>query len=357
MVSYFILFFLNLRSFYFSYKDLFSAQHHSIYIPNYLQAFDYLNADETQSPFQQNDQFEDRYSDDFDPFQFDIFQTTSTPSVQFLSDTSPTYIDINDDISITNVSSTISISNDSIITTTTTTIETSSTTLNSTLSTTQQTTSIQNSTYGLLSTETILLNSTTLPLNDIIISSTVNNTLLSIFDNSTEDELYSPEEEIDETTEIPFNKNFTLGTFLKNNSDFIIHLLNRTDFLRRNLANHKQFDIHNATPEETARHLSDRKTMQSLIHLLPPGLWSQLQSNFSTVNFNQSQYIQPSLHDSAILGEAAAQAGLSGSGSYAVPDHRWHQNPNYYRNPSQIVNNNVPLTKPALTCKLIFFVQ
>lgn len=333
-----------------------------MYIPNYLQAFDYSNPDETPSPYQQNDQFDDRYNEDFDPFQFDFFQTTTIPSVQFLPDTSTTDIDIND-ILTANLSSTISISNDSILTTTTTTTiattittEISSTTLNSTILTTQKTTLIENSTHRLSSINTTtLLNNTTLSLNDINISSTLNNILLSIFDNSsTQNESKSFYQQSSNTTENHINKNLTLRTFLKNNNDLIINLLNRTNFLQKNLADQKQFSIYNATPEETARHLSDRKTMQSLIHLLPPGLWSQLQNNFSTINFNnQSQYSQSSLPDSAILAEAAAQAGLSGAASYPAVDHRWYQNPTYYRNPPQIINN-IPLTKPTSTCKFFF---
>jgi hypothetical protein len=117
--------------------------------------------------------------------------------------------------------------------------------------------------------------------------------------------------------------------------------------------NNKLFDIYNATPEETARHLADRKTMQSLIHLIPPNIWSQLQNNFSTITFNQSQYMQQAVPDSAILAEAAAQAGLTAPGPNSIPDHLWHPSPNYYRNPPQMINN-IPIIKPTLTCKLIF---
>ncbi len=292
---------------------------------------------------------DDRYNDDFDPFQFDIFQTTSTPSIQFLSDTSTIYLDIDADISTTNILPTISTTSDSIITT-----ESSSIILNSTLLTTQPITSTQNSTQSFLSIDTTLLNNKTSPSNEITMSSTPNNILLSTSNYSTESESISTNEQINNTTESILNKNLILGAFLKNNSDLIFYLLNRTDFLRKNLAHYKQFDIYNTTAEEASRHLSDRKTMQSLIHLLPPSLWSQLQSNFSTISFNQSQYNQPSLPDPAILAEAAAQAGLPGIGPYPIPDHLWHQSPNYYRNPPQIIHN-IPITKPTSTCKLIFF--
>jgi hypothetical protein len=148
-------------------------------------------------------------------------------------------------------------------------------------------------------------------------------------------------------------QNLTLGSFLRNNTDLIIRILNRTSFLRKNLVNNKPFDIHNATPEEAARHLADRKTMQSLIHLIPPNIWSQLQSNFSTITFNQSQYMQQSVPDSAILAEAAAHAGLTGPGPNSVPDHLWYQSPNYYRNPPQIINN-LPIIRLTPTCNLTF---
>ncbi len=333
--------FLLLNIFFF--KDLFNTQHHSVYIPNYLQAFDYPNADETPSPFQQQqDQFDDRYNEDFDPFQFDFFQTTSTPSIQFLSDTFTSLMDIDNGILITNSTSTNS----------TITTESTSTTLNSTLSTTEQTTSTQNSTHLLPFINTTLSNNKTSSYNEIIISSTLNNTLSSTIENKS----ISSHEQINDITEHLAKQNLTLRSFLRNNTDLIFRLLNRTSFLRKNLAKNKPFDIYNATPEETARHLADRKTMQSLIHLIPPNLWSQLQNNFSTITFNQSQYTQQAVPDSAILAEAAAHAGLTVPGPNSIPDHLWHQNPNYYRNPPQIMNN-IPMIKPTPTCNLTFFLK
>jgi hypothetical protein len=279
----------------------------------------------------------------------DFFQTTSTPSIQFLSDTSTIHIDIDNTTSTTTSTSTISTSPNSTITT-----QSISTTFNTTSLTTEQTTSTQNSTHSFLSIDTTSLNNKTSLSNETITSSTMNNTLLSTSNDLTENGSTSTHAQISDTTENIFNKNLTLQSFLKNNSDLIIRLLNRSDFFRKNLAHNKQFDIYNTTAEEAARHLTDRKSMQSLIHLLPPNLWSQLQNNFSTITFNQSQYMQASVPDPAILAEAAAQAGLPGPGPQTVPDHLWYQSPNYYRNPSQIINN-IPMAKPASTCKLIFF--
>jgi hypothetical protein len=311
-------------------KDLVNAQHQSIYIPNYLQAFDYPNLDETPSPFQQQEHADDRFNDDFDPFQFDFFQTSTIPSIQFLSETS-TIVDT--DNSTTNLTSTILTSTDSTT---------------EFISTTEQTTSIENSTYSYVTNDT----NETSPSNEIITSSTVNNTLFllsSTSNYSIENKSFSIDEQINETTENIFNDNSTIATFFTNNTDLIMNLLNRTEFHSKNLINNKQFDIYNTTAEEAARHLTDRKTMQSLIHLLPPNLWSQLQKNFSFINFTQNQYMQPSLPDPVVLAEAAAQAGLPGPGPYPIPDYLWHQNSNYYRNPSQIINNN-----PISTCELIF---
>ncbi|CAF5144324.1 unnamed protein product, partial [Rotaria magnacalcarata] len=75
--------------------DLLNAQHHSVYIPNYLQAFDYPNVDETASPHQQQDQSDEQFNDGFDPLQFDFFQTTETsPDIQNLLDASTMHTDI-----------------------------------------------------------------------------------------------------------------------------------------------------------------------------------------------------------------------------------------------------------------------
>lgn len=74
---------------------------------------------------------------------------------------------------------------------------------------------------------------------------------------------------------------------------------------------------------DTARHLSDRQSMQSLVHLIPTNLWNQLQNNNTINHQNQSYINRPSLPDPVLLAEAAAQAGLPGPGPYPIPDHLW----------------------------------
>lgn len=346
---------------FFSLEDLSNAQHQSVYIPNYLQAFDYPNADETPSPFQQNDPYDDRYNEDFDPFQLDFLQTTSTPSIQFLLETSNSHIDVDSGIETTDpITTTISFSTETIRTT-----ESTSTTFNSKLSTTgpttTTTTTVQTSTQTSLTSffnTTTESNQRTSSYDEITTSSILNSTFPSTLNSSMEKTESIPWlEHLNRTNETVISRNMTLGSFLRNNTDLIIRLLNRTDFLRKNLMNnnHNHTTIYNATPEETARHLADRKSMQSLIHLIPPSIWSQLQNNSSTITFNQSQYIQPAFPDPAILAEAAAQAGLINPGPYPPPNHHhWYQGPTYYRQPVQILNN-YPTTKPTTTCKLISF--
>ena len=325
-----------------------NGQHQSVYIPNYLQAFDYPNADETPSPFQPNDPYDDRYNDDFDPFQLDFLQTPSTPSIQFLFETSNSHIDVDNGIATT-----IPLTTETFPTT-----ESTSTTFNSTLPTTEPITTTQNSTQTSFSSffnATTESDTKTSSYDETMPSSILNNTFLSTATSSIEEsQSISWPEHLNDTSEPIISRNMTLGSFLRNNTDLIIRLLNRTDFLRKNLMNNTHTTIYNATPEETARHLADRKSMQSLIHLIPPNIWSQIQNNYSTITFNQSQYIQPAFPDPAILAEAAAQAGLIGTGSYPAPNQHWHQGPNYYRQPMQIINN-YPTTKPTSTCKRISF--
>lgn len=336
--------------------DLLNAQHQSVYIPNYLQAFDYPNVDETPSPFQQHDPYDDRYNEDFDPFQGDFLQITSTPSIQFLLETSPSHIDVDNGIALANSTTTTTTTTMiSIPTEITLTTESFSTTLNTTLPTTEPITTTQNSTQSStfffdLTTES---NERTSSFGETKTSMIFNNTSRSTSTDSIEhSEFISPPEHLNNTSETVISRNMTLGSFLRNNTDLIIRLLNRTDFLRRNLVNNTQTNTYNATPEETARYLADRKAMRSLIHLIPPNIWSQLQKNYSTITFNQSQYLQPALPDPAILAEAAAQAGLIGPGHNSIPHHLWYQSPNYYRQPVQIMNN-YPTTKPTTTRKLI----
>ena len=176
--------------------------------------------------------------------------------------------------------------------------------------------------------------------------SSLNDTLWSTSTYAVDVESNSTNEQVSETTGIYYNDTSTMETLSKNDSDFIINFLNRTRLHSKNLINDKPFDVYNTTAEEAARHFTDRKTMQSLIHLLPPNLWSQFQKNFSMPTFNQSQYAKPSLPDPAVLAEVAAQAGLSVPGQYPMPEYGWRHPPNIYRNPPPILNN-VPRAKPT----------
>ena len=292
------------------------------------------------SSLQHQDQLDDRYNEDFELFQSDLFQTTSTPSIQFLLDTSTIHNDIDIGISITDSTSTK-----------TTVTESTLTALNTILSINEQTTSIQNSTQLI---DTTILDNITSPINEIVMSSTSDSTLLSNNTYLLENETVSTLEPINHTIENISNKSLLLGSFIKNNSDLILYLLNRTNFLRKKVMDNKPFDSYNITAEEKAHHLADKKTMQSLIHLLPPNVWSQIQKNFSTITFNHTEYMHPSISDAAILSEAAAQAGLHTPGTHKSPEHSWHQSPTFYRNPAQPVNY-IPTIKPTSTCKTILF--
>ncbi|CAF4758071.1 unnamed protein product, partial [Rotaria socialis] len=181
-----------------------------------------------------------------------------------------------------------------------------------------------NSTHSLLSFDTTSFNNETYTSNEQNSFSSDNNTLLSTLSYSTENESISMYEQMNETTKAIFNDTTTIENFVRNNSDLIVDLFNHTYLQGKNLIDDKQYEIYNTTAEEVAQHLADRRTMQSLIHLLPPNLWSQLQKNLSLFNFNQSQFIQPALPDPDILAEAAAQAGLPGPGPYPIPDHKHH---------------------------------
>ena len=177
-------------------------------------------------------------------------------------------------------------------------------------------------------------------------SSTLNDTHWSTSTYTIDAESNSTDEQVSATTEIYYNDTSTIETLSKNDSDFIINFLNRTRLQSKNLINDKPFDVYNTTAEEAARHFTDRKTMQSLIHLLPPNLWSQFQKNFSIPTFNQSQYAKPALPDPVVLAEAAAQAGLSAPSQYPLPEYGWQYPPNIFRNPAPIPNN-VPRPKPT----------
>ena len=109
---------------------------------------------------------------------------------------------------------------------------------------------------------------------------------------------------------------------------------NKTHVLRKNLRN-------SDPREQAARYLANQKFLQSLMHLIPPNLWAQINNNRSMMQKNQTQYSKPLLPNPVVLAEAAAQAGLPGPGPYPIPDHLWH------RNPPQMI------TRPRTTSKFI----
>lgn len=352
-------------------KGLLDAQHHSVYIPNYLQTFDYPNVDEAASLHQQQEHSDDQFNDGFDPFQFDLFPTTETPSAPYLVDTSNANIDISTNNLTINSNSTIPTISDVA-----TSASFISSTFDSTLMTTEQITTEQmiteqmtteqmttermttteNSTYASLLIDTTLINNDTFTSNEIFLFSNENNTVPATLMYSTEsNEPMSTNEQINDTTESTSTIISATETIIKNDTDLIINLLNHTYLQGKSLNDNKHSEIYNTTAEEAAKHLADRRTMQSLIHLLPPNLWSQLQNNFSFFNLNQSQFIPPSLPDPVLLAEAAAQAGLPPPGPYPIPDQFWHRNPNYYGNPPNGINKIPVQTSSTTTCKLIFF--
>ncbi len=143
-----------------------------------------------------------------------------------------------------------------------------------------------------------------------------------------------PSEKINQITDMNLRDNSTQRTILNNHTKLIVDWSNQTHVLRKNLRNYNQ-------REQAARYLANQKFLESLMHLIPPNLWAQIQNNRSMIHQNQTQYTKPLLPNPVVLAEAAAQAGLPGPGPYPIPEHLWH------RNPSQVI------TKSRTTCKLI----
>ncbi|CAF1507573.1 unnamed protein product [Adineta steineri] len=173
--------------------------------------------------------------------------------------------------------------------------------------------------------KTISHDNSTQILNDISLLSTENE-----YNNFNYREPTPPHEQINKTTDIVLMNNSTSTTLLENHVQFDMDSSNLTHSFRKNFIKNKPYDSHNTTldeEEEAARRVTDRKIMQSLIHLIPPNLWSQIQNNRSFFHQNHTQYPKPSLPNPVILAEAAAQAGLPGPGPYPIPEHLWPRNP------------------------------
>ena len=275
-------------------------------------------------------------------------------------------------IIIENTSTPIVSSTTPIITTTTTiTTETDSTVITETISSTTPITSTESSTTEQTtqessSTSTLTTIDTTITLeheetstvkDDLVFSTSDEIITKTNFDTTVMMSSSVISSDVPLTTEPLFNENSTVRTFSKNESEMILSLLNRTHFQSKNLMGDSSFDILNTTAEEAARHLHDRKTMQSLIHLLPPSFWSQLQTNFSMNPNNQNPpSTKPPLSEPVHLNELPGQVGQLGPGpSYPVPDYMWHPNVNYHRNPPPpFISNSIPIiNSPLTTCKWI----
>ncbi len=142
-----------------------------------------------------------------------------------------------------------------------------------------------------------------------------------------------PFEQINQTIDNNLRDKSTPTTFLHNHTKLIVDWSNETHILRKNLRT-------NNPREQAARYLANQKFLQSLMHLIPPNLWEQINNNRSMIYKNQTQYTKPLLPNPVLLAEAAAQAGLPGPGPYPIPEHLWH------RNPSQII------TRSRTICKL-----
>ena len=132
-----------------------------------------------------------------------------------------------------------------------------------------------------------------------------------------------PHGQLNRTTDTSSMDNSTTSADRQNQSRSSHDLTNQTQWQGKNLIDQKSSAGDNRLTDDTARYLSDQKAMQSLVHLLPPNLWTQFQQNMSANSRNQTQFIKNGLPDPVLLAEAAAQAGLSSSGGYSFPQNLW----------------------------------
>ncbi|CAF2188762.1 unnamed protein product [Rotaria magnacalcarata] len=283
--------------------DSLHAKQHSVYVQNYHQEFDYANADRIPSPssssFQKEDDIRSTSNEDLENF-----QSTTLPTAEFLSD-----------ISANDALSTITPVHDSRIGT------------------------------DLISTseKTILPHKSTNSPHNMSLPSTKNEYYDFDYREPT-----PPHEHVNQTTDTFQINNSTNPTFVQNYTDLLVDWSNKTHIVRKIFPINKQYETNSTILEEPAKHLTDRKSMQSLIHLLPPNFWSQIQHNQSIVPQNQTNYIKPFLPNPVLLAEAAAQAGLPGPGPYPIPEHLWP------RNPPQTV---LKLSKTTTTSRPLYLTQ
>lgn len=152
--------------------------------------------------------------------------------------------------------------------------------------------------------------------------------------SSSPDELPSP------TDPIPM-KVSTERTKLPEERKKIIDRSNQTQLFYRPSKSNSHYAYSNRTLEQAAQFLANQKLVRSLMHLIPPSLWAQLQNNRSGMQQNQTQFFRPPLPNPVVFSDTIAQAGLPNSGAHSVPEHLW------YRYPPQI------MTRPTTKCKCI----
>lgn len=102
---------------------------------------------------------------------------------------------------------------------------------------------------------------------------------------------------------------------------------NQTQNLRRPSKPSYQHGYSNRTLEQAAQYLANQKLVRSLMHLIPPSLWAQLQNNRSGMHQNQTQYFRPPLPNPVVFPDTAGQAGLPNLGAHSVPEHLWYRYP------------------------------
>ena len=120
---------------------------------------------------------------------------------------------------------------------------------------------------------------------------------------------------------------------------------NKTQKFHRPSKHNYQHGYSNRTLEQAAQFLANQKLVRSLMHLIPPSLWAQLQNNRSGMHHNQTQFFRPPLPNPVLFPDTVAQAGLPNSGAHSVPEHLW------YRYPPQIA------IRSTTKCKCIQRIQ
>ena len=259
-------------------KGLLYAQHRSIYIPNYHQTFHYSNTDKILPSLKEKNDFNSTPNNTSDSYP----STTMSP------------IEISSQILPSDFPSKMTTLNDPRMPI-------------DFIPTSKETISSLHSTHT----------PNSMPLSSID----------GKYNNYDYQELTSLYEKMNKSGHIVAPKSTTKPAILRKSTKLITNWSNQTQLVRKSLEDNHRFDIYNTTSEETIQQLNNRKLMQSLIHLLPPSLWSQIQRNQTIMEQDQPHYEKPSLPDPVLLAEAAAQAGLPSPGPYPIPEHLWPRIP------------------------------